>query len=65
MFKSFSKQGGAGGAGGAFDFGKSTAKEKKDVHVKFNDVAGCEEEKQEMQRVLDGLDLCKNRGKGF
>ena len=55
MFKSFSKQGGAGGAGGAFDFGKSTAKEKKDVHVKFNDVAGCEEEKQEMQELVEYL----------
>ena len=55
MFRSFSKQGGAGGAGGAFDFGKSTAKEKKDVHVKFNDVAGCEEEKQEMQELVEYL----------
>ena len=55
MFRSFSKQSGAGGAGGAFDFGKSTAKEKKDVHVKFNDVAGCEEEKQEMQELVEYL----------
>ena len=56
LYRSFSKQtGGAGGAGGAFDFGKSTAKEKKDVHVKFNDVAGCEEEKQEMQELVEYL----------
>ena len=56
LYRSFSKQGGgAGGSGGAFDFGKSTAKEKKDVHVKFNDVAGCEEEKQEMQELVEYL----------
>ena len=54
LFRSLSKQGG-GGAGGAFDFGKSTAKEKKDVHVKFNDVAGCEEEKAEMQELVEYL----------
>ena len=54
LFRSLNKQGG-GGAGGAFDFGKSTAKEKKDVHVKFNDVAGCEEEKKEMQELVEYL----------
>ena len=54
LFRSLSKQGG-GGAGGAFDFGKSTAKEKKDVHVKYNDVAGCEEEKAEMQELVEYL----------
>ena len=54
LFRSLSKQSG-GGAGGAFDFGKSTAKEKKDVHVKFNDVAGCEEEKAEMQELVEYL----------
>lgn len=54
LFRSVSKQTG-GGAGGAFDFGKSTAKEKKDVKVKFNDVAGCEEEKQEMQELVEYL----------
>ena len=55
LFRGINKQGGAGGAGGAFDFGKSTAKEKKDVHVKFNDVAGCEEEKKEMQELVEYL----------
>lgn len=54
LFRSINKQSG-GGAGGAFDFGKSTAKEKKDVHVKFGDVAGCEEEKQEMQELVEYL----------
>ena len=55
LFRSINKQAGGGGAGGAFDFGKSTAKEKKDVHVKFSDVAGCEEEKQEMQELVEYL----------
>lgn len=54
LFRSINKQTG-GGAGSAFDFGKSTAKEKKDVNVKFNDVAGCEEEKQEMQELVEYL----------
>ena len=54
LFRSLNKQAG-GGAGGAFDFGKSTAKEKKDVNVKFNDVAGCEEEKAEMQELVEYL----------
>lgn len=46
---------GAGGGRGAFDFGKSTAKEQKNLHVKFADVAGCDEEKAEMQELVEYL----------
>ena len=65
MFKSFFKQGGAGGAGGAFDFGKSTAKEKKDVHVKFNDVAGCEEVVEYLKSPKKFTDMGARIPKGF
>ena len=57
VFLMFRMLGGAGGAGGnkAFDFGKSTAKEQKNLHVKFADVAGCDEEKAEMQELVEYL----------
>ena len=57
VFLMFKMLGGAGGAGGnkAFDFGKSTAKEQKNLHVKFADVAGCDEEKAEMQELVEYL----------
>ena len=57
VFIMFKMLGGAGGAGGskAFDFGKSTAKEQKNLHVKFADVAGCDEEKAEMQELVEYL----------
>ena len=44
-----------GGAGGAMDFGKSTANLVRSKTVTFNDVAGCEEEKQELVEVVDFL----------
>lgn len=37
------------------EFGKSTAKEKKDITTKFKDVAGCDEEKEEMQELVEYL----------
>ena len=44
-----------GGAGGAFDFAKSTAKLNRSKTVTFNDVAGCDEEKEELFELIDFL----------
>ncbi|MFI3886244.1 ATP-dependent zinc metalloprotease FtsH [Streptococcus parauberis] len=48
---------GGGGARGAMSFGKNKAKSqnKDDVKVRFTDVAGAEEEKQELVEVVDFL----------
>lgn len=54
MFFIFSKMG-AGGNKQAFDFGKSTAKVQGDTKVRFDDVAGAEEEKEEMEELIDYL----------
>ena len=43
------------GNGKAFDFAKSTARQSRGGKVTFNDVAGCEEEKQELVEVVDFL----------
>jgi cell division protease FtsH len=37
------------------DFGKAPAKEKNNSTVKFTDVAGCDEEKQELVEIVDYL----------
>ena len=53
-----SQQGGGGGGGGrVMNFGKSKAKEadKKANRVRFSDVAGAEEEKQELVEVVEFL----------
>ncbi len=39
----------------AFDFGKSRARLESKSKVKFDDVAGCDEEKQEMAEIIDYL----------
>ncbi len=39
----------------AFDFGKSKAKLETKTRVRFDDVAGCDEEKQEMAEIIDYL----------
>ena len=44
-----------GGAGGAFDFGKSTARLSRSKTVTFKDVAGCDEEKDELVEIIDFL----------
>lgn len=49
-------QGGAGG-GGAFSFGKSKARmlTEQDNKVRFKDVAGCDEAKEDVQEIVDFL----------
>ncbi|MCI5745607.1 MAG: ATP-dependent zinc metalloprotease FtsH [Erysipelotrichaceae bacterium] len=44
-----------GGAGGAMDFGKSKARLEDASKTRFSDVAGCEDEKAEMQEIVDYL----------
>lgn len=46
-----------GGIGGVFSFGKSRAKviDPKENPIRFNDVAGCEESKQEVMEIVDYL----------
>ncbi|MBY0379343.1 MAG: ATP-dependent zinc metalloprotease FtsH [Burkholderiales bacterium] len=48
---------GRGGIGGVFSFGKSRAKmiNPKENLIRFNDVAGCEESKQEVKEIVDYL----------
>ena len=50
-------QGGAGGVGGIFKFGKSRAAlwTSDQPRVTFKDVAGCEEAKEELKEVIDFL----------
>ena len=50
-------QGGMGGRGGAMSFGKSRAKLQGEDQVKvtFEDVAGCEEAKEEVSELVDFL----------
>ena len=50
----FSKMGG-GGNNKAFEFAKSKARVESNVKVRFKDVAGCEEEKEEVKRTLKEL----------
>ena len=49
----FSRMG--GGNKQAFDFSKSPANRQENINVKFDDVAGAEEEKEEMQELIEYL----------
>lgn len=50
----FAKMGG-GGNNKAFEFAKSKARVESNVKVRFEDVAGCEEEKEEVKEIIDYL----------
>ena len=50
----FSKMGG-GGNNKAFEFAKSKARVESNVKVRFKDVAGCEEEKEDVKEIIDYL----------
>lgn len=39
----------------AFDFSKSRARLEENIRVRFEDVAGCDEEKEEMQEIIEYL----------
>ncbi len=44
-----------GGGKNTFDFGKSKARLEDASQIHFNDVAGCEDEKEEMKEIVDYL----------
>ncbi|MGL5541315.1 MAG: ATP-dependent zinc metalloprotease FtsH [Erysipelotrichaceae bacterium] len=53
-FLLFSRMG-SGGQNKAFEFSKSRAKIESDVQIRFSDVAGCDEEKEEVKEIIDYL----------
>ena len=57
FFMSMMNQGGGSGARGAMNFGRNKARaaNKEDIKVRFSDVAGAEEEKQELVEVVEFL----------
>ena len=57
FFFSMMNQGGGGGARGAMNFGRNKARatNKEAIKVRFSDVAGAEEEKQELVEVVEFL----------
>ena len=57
LYNMFQSGAGGGGMRGAMNFGKSRSKDisKQKVKVRFSDVAGAEEEKQELVEVVEFL----------
>ena len=57
LMYSMMQQGGGGGGKGVMNFGKSKSKDvsKQKIKVRFTDVAGAEEEKQELVEVVEFL----------
>ena len=51
----FTKMNAAGGNNKAFEFSKSRARIEGDIKVRFRDVAGCDEEKEEVKEIIDYL----------
>ncbi|MFI3283479.1 MAG: ATP-dependent zinc metalloprotease FtsH [Erysipelotrichaceae bacterium] len=51
----FLSKSGGGANNKAFEFSKSRARIEGDIKVRFSDVAGCDEEKEEMQELIDYL----------
>ncbi len=54
LFFMFTKMNG-GGSNKAFEFSKSRARIEGNVRVRFHDVAGCDEEKEEVKEIIDYL----------
>ncbi len=50
-----SKMGAASGNNKAFEFSKSRARKEDNIKVRFKDVAGCDEEKEEMAEIIEYL----------
>lgn len=62
-FYMINKMNGGGGNAKAFEFAKSRARLEGNIKVKFDDVAGCEEEKDEMKEIIDYLKTPKKFAK--
>ncbi len=50
-----SKMGSINGNNKAFEFSRSRARKEENVRIRFSDVAGCDEEKEEMAEIIEYL----------